>query len=399
MKKIWMVLFFAYSVFAQSYDSSVEGIIREVNIDSLVNSVMILSGEQVAYINKNATVIGSRNLYSPGNNLAADFIKEKLAGYGLETYDQVFSETGRNVYAVQYGIKNPDKKYIICAHYDAVTYYCADDNASGTAAVLEAARVLSKYKFDYTIVYALWDEEEVGFNGSWYYASQASTNNEEILGVINLDMIGWDSNDDGLIEIHGRLTKESTSLVNFTAKIDSVYGLKLKPKIFNPGTDRSDQRSFWLLGYGAICLIEGFYSNDFNPYYHNITDNISRFNLGYFHEVSKLAIGSLASLANSDLVTSVSSEKKPAASGLEINNYPNPFNASTEIIYTVPAAGGATIKIYNLLGRKVADIKDGYHSAGKHRVLFNAVNLPSGIYLYVLHSGGKSITKKMILLK
>ena len=399
MKKIWMVLFFTYSVFAQSYDSSVEGIIKEVNIDSLVNSVMILSGEQVAYINKNATVIGSRNLYSPGNNLAADFIKEKLAGYGLETHDQVFSATGRNVYAVQYGVKYPDKKYIICAHYDAVTYYCADDNASGTAAVLEAARILSKHKYDYTIVYALWDEEEVGFNGSWYYASQASINKEDILGVINLDMIGWDGNGDGLIEIHGRLTKESTSLANFTAKIDSLYGLKVKPKIFNPGMDRSDQRSFWLLGYGAICLIEGFYSNDFNPYYHNITDNISRFNLGYFHEASKLAIGSLASLGNSDLIVSVEKETNRLPRDLELGNFPNPYNGSTEIIYALPSAGNATLKVYNLLGRKVADIKDGYHEAGKHRVVFDAVNLPSGIYLYVLHAGGKSITKKMILMK
>ena len=74
-----------------------------------------------------------------------------------------------------------DDIYIICAHYDSVTTYCADDNASSVAAVIEAARILSGECFDFTIVYALWDQEEIGLVGSEYYAF---VNQQEILGVL-----------------------------------------------------------------------------------------------------------------------------------------------------------------------------------------------------------------------
>ncbi len=79
----------------------------------------------------------------------------------------------------------PDEKYMICAHYDTVADHCADDNASGTAIVMEAARILHNYEFPYTIVYALWDQEEIGLIGSSYYAQQAASNNDQILGVLN----------------------------------------------------------------------------------------------------------------------------------------------------------------------------------------------------------------------
>ena len=75
--------------------------------------------------------------------------------------------------------RKPNQQIIICAHFDSKPYSGpapgADDNGSGTSAVLEAARILSKYKTDYTIIYALWDNEEIGLRGSAYYAQQASS--------------------------------------------------------------------------------------------------------------------------------------------------------------------------------------------------------------------------------
>ena len=95
------------------------------------------------------------------------------------------------------GKTNPNNIYIVCAHYDTVADYCADDNATGTAAVLEVARILSKQCVDNTIVYALWDEEEIGLRGSQFYANQAATNNDNILGVLNMDMMGYDGDNPG----------------------------------------------------------------------------------------------------------------------------------------------------------------------------------------------------------
>jgi hypothetical protein len=87
-------------------------------------------------------------------------------------------------------------------------------------------------------------------------------------------------------------------------------------------------------------------------------------------------------------------------------NYPNPFNPATTIKYTVPAGETqnlaslrVTLKIYDVLGRNIATLIDGLQSPGQYSVVFNASNLPSGIYLYTLQAGKFIETKKMMLLK
>ena len=288
------------------YDPVVADIINQTNLDSLVSYVRILSGEDSVWIGNNRVLI--RNRGGTGGNLAASYIKQKLSSYNLEVYEQNYSSTGKNVYAVQEGYLYPEKQYIICAHYDAVDVYCADDNASGVAAVIEAARILSRYDFKYTLIYALWDEEEIGLIGSDYYASQVSSNQDQIQGVINLDMLGWDGNNDGLADVHTRNTANSNEIANRFVIVNWLYGLPLNPVIYNPGTWQSDHSSFWSRGYGAILLIEAYYGNDLNPYYHTVNDRIDKFNLPYFHNMSKLAIGSVTSFVeatNDTIIASV----------------------------------------------------------------------------------------------
>ena len=81
-------------------------------------------------------------------------------------------------------------------------------------------------------------------------------------------------------------------------------------------------------------------------------------------------------------------------------NYPNPFNPSTKIEYSLPVEGNVSLKIFNILGQEVRTlINNELTSAGKHTVTFNAINLPTGIYIYRLQAGNYSDVKKMILLK
>ncbi|HTY10315.1 MAG TPA: T9SS type A sorting domain-containing protein [Bacteroidota bacterium] len=81
-------------------------------------------------------------------------------------------------------------------------------------------------------------------------------------------------------------------------------------------------------------------------------------------------------------------------------NYPNPFNPETSIEFAVPTAGIATLKVYNTLGEEVMSLFDGDADANlRYRVRMNAGCLSSGIYFYVLQSGGKRDVKKMLLLK
>ena len=80
-------------------------------------------------------------------------------------------------------------------------------------------------------------------------------------------------------------------------------------------------------------------------------------------------------------------------------NYPNPFNPSTTLRYSIPEGSFTSIKIYNSLGSEVATLVNETKSAGTYEVEFNASDLSSGIYYYTLQAGSFSETKKMILMK
>jgi len=81
------------------------------------------------------------------------------------------------------------------------------------------------------------------------------------------------------------------------------------------------------------------------------------------------------------------------------NNYPNPFNPSTEIAYQVPSLTHVTLTIYNILGKVIETLVNEDKKEGTYYVKFNASNLASGIYLYSLKTGEYTQTKKMILMK
>jgi hypothetical protein len=303
MKKLLQVVFTILILQSISFGQTpvIQSIIDQTNLDSLIYFVQELSGEVQTIIGGQPYTIVSRHKNQPSNDKAADYIKQKLNSYGLVTYDQWWSGTGRNVYGVQLGSLYPNKKYIICAHYDDMpsgsTAPGADDNGSGTAAVLEAARIFTQYNSNYTIIYALWDEEEQGLVGSAYYAQQAALAGDSIMGVINMDMIAYDGDNDGVGEIHVRNFGNSYALKDKMIEVNTTYNIADSLNVQNPGTTASDQASFWNNGYGAILLIEEYYGGDFNPYYHSTSDLLIHYNQPYYHKMSRLSIGTVATLA------------------------------------------------------------------------------------------------------
>jgi hypothetical protein len=85
------------------------------------------------------------------------------------------------------------------------------------------------------------------------------------------------------------------------------------------------------------------------------------------------------------------------------NNYPNPFNPSTQIRYSIPKSSMVSLKVYDMVGRQVATLVNGYQDAGKYTVTFNtnesSLNLSSGVYFYRLEAGSFVSVNKMMLLK
>ena len=99
------------------------------------------------------------------------------------------------------------------------------------------------------------------------------------------------------------------------------------------------------------------------------------------------------------IVTSVDEEESMPSNYLLMDNFPNPFNPSTTIIYQLPKQSKVTIRICDILGREVTRIVNDVKSTGKHSVLFDGNNLSSGIYFYQLITNEIVLTKKLVIMK
>jgi hypothetical protein len=103
--------------------------------------------------------------------------------------------------------------------------------------------------------------------------------------------------------------------------------------------------------------------------------------------------------------TTVSNEQDLSSpTSFELSAYPNPFNPSTQLQYTLPEAGSVSISVFNVLGQQVRTLAEGTRSSGVHNTRFNATGLPAGMYMIRLESIGQSgnvftETKKVMLLK
>jgi len=80
-------------------------------------------------------------------------------------------------------------------------------------------------------------------------------------------------------------------------------------------------------------------------------------------------------------------------------NFPNPFNPTTQIRFSLAEQSQVTLKVYNILGKEIATLVNDVKGAGVHEVSFNGTGLASGVYFYTLQTGKFTQTNKMILVK
>ncbi len=289
------------------YRRSIQAMVDAVSPTLLIQHICKLQDDDSAdYCNEQ----GTRYSYASAKlNEAAQYIYRQYKALGMQvTYEPFIhnSTVMTNVVAELPGIgPASDHIYILCAHYDSTSndpYHIApgaDDNASGSAAVLEVARVLRRYSFSHTLRFIHFAGDEQGLLGSAHYAAQAAQRGDVIVGVINLDMIAYESvpPNDHIVEIHAGPNPASIALADALISQITKYGLLLRPeKIKNGATGRSDHVSFWNQGYPAILCIEDL--QDFNPYYHSTKDTLSRLQPQMMVEFAKACVATLAELAS-----------------------------------------------------------------------------------------------------
>lgn len=260
-----------------------------------------LSGEWPVTVGGNPYTIVSRWNYS-GEPIskAVDFVGEHLENLGLPVeYHDWHATIPPNVIGQITGQSNPDDIYIIGAHLDdrpsSATYAPgADDNASGSVGVLIAADIFTQFEWDCTLRFILWTGEEEGLLGSKAYALRSYNAGENIMGVLNMDMIAWNtpSSVPGM-DLHARSSVPgSVPLAQLFSDVINAYNLDLVPQINTNGSGASDHASFWTYGYPAILTIEDF--GDFNPYYHTTNDQLQYMDLDYFTEMVKASVATFA---------------------------------------------------------------------------------------------------------
>lgn len=380
----------AFPFLASAQNPTIQAIINAVNIDTLLQNANEISGEVPIVVNGITDTIKSRNRNRPGNELCFKYLRDKFISWGYQVDSLAFGVSGgKNIWAVKTGIIYPNEPVIICAHYDGMPNLpvapAADDDASGMSAVLEAARVMASSNFEHTVIFALWDDEEYGLAGSNAFATMYDNANTTIHGVINMDAIAWDSNNDSIARVHTRPIANSEMIADTVIAVNTDYNIGINLLVNNPGATYSDHASFWNHTYGAVLLIEDW-DNDANTHYHDATDEVQYFNVPYFHKMSRLSIGSTAALAVPYYpMASVEEE-----TGEVISLSPNPTHGIMNVTWQ---HNYETFELTDVLGKIV--YTTAVHN-GVKEIVVDLTAYRDGIYFVKLVNKNHQIIKKLI---
>jgi Zn-dependent M28 family amino/carboxypeptidase len=143
------------------------------------------------------------------------------------------------------------------------------------------------------------DEEEIGLVGSRAYVSSLRSRGElaQLIGAINLEMLAYQSRDDGAFHVIDCEENESDRLAQVFRQIAAADGeLGLRPE--RACTNRSDHASFWRAGIPAVVVSENFFGGDGNPCYHRSCDQFNRINISYLTRMTSLVARAVATLTS-----------------------------------------------------------------------------------------------------
>ncbi len=255
-------------------------------------------------------IVGERSPFSGQRHLAEveSFIEKELASYSLAVESDTFSYRGKNFRNIvgRLSAQRGASLIILGAHFDSVEGTPgADDNASGLAVLLEAARLLSRAGLRSELLFCAFNLEELNMIGSTYFAKKLKAAEVKVDAMISLEMIGytdprpgsqkypiglsWLYPDRGdFIGVIGNWNSSSL-LRRFTRQMRQVPGLPVETLSVPgngglvPAVRLSDHSPFWDLGYPALMVTDTSFFR--NPHYHGPRDTLDTLNLDFMAKV------------------------------------------------------------------------------------------------------------------
>jgi hypothetical protein len=387
----------------------------------------------------------SRITFTDGNYAAADYIAryfESLPGISFverDTFNIAVASSPYDTYPVINivaqldGISENPKTFIVGGHYDASasrqtgydTFWSirqaqgADDNATGVAATMELARILSdpayNFKSEHNIRFIAFAAEEYHPKhnsyhhlGSIYDARKISKDGLDVSGVLVMDMIAFNPNYD-YIEV---ITNSSSTWLADSVLVNQP---RYVPDLITndhplPDVPYSDHQSYQEQGYAAILLMENDRPwNDDSPYYtanpnyHTDSDTKETLNMSSLIKVTKLALATAAELNLDPSVSTIRVIDQFAAED-QFNIFPNPFNSVTTVHFSLAQPAQIRVRIFDIRGREVNSLYDDFMNAGSHQLSWNGRNnsgadVASGMYLISFETPEKIISKKVFYVR
>lgn len=266
----------------------------------IIQMINQISTSLVSQYHSGLMNFGPRYTGSVDCSLAAQYIYDSFEQMGLDVQFHEWQYGGfrsKDVVATLPGV-DPDStaEYILCAHYDTVAVSPgADDDGSGTAAVLAIASVLRNYQFNHTIRFITFSGEEVGTYGSFTYARDASFRGDNIVAVLNMDMIGYASTTEGGRVLRFFSPERSWWVAEYAASIAEKYNEVVDMSVVAlPSYRGADNQAFVDYGYDGVWIAH----QDGYPWGHSAEDTAEKLNWTYYVKATKLMLAITAECAH-----------------------------------------------------------------------------------------------------
>jgi leucyl aminopeptidase len=369
------------------------------DIGTIISNV---SDTSIAGMIRGLQNFGTRIWSNANRDSVARWVRAKFiaAGLTMVTIDSFYynGTWQKNVIATIPGTATPAREIVFGAHMDSYSSNVnlapgADDNASGVAAVVEIARIIRKVSYvpGSTLRFIAFGAEEAGLRGSADYAMKANLAGQPIIAMFNFDMIGYRNPRKAAREFFLNWYSNARPLAVLDSLMARTY-TTLTPILSTSVASRSDSYSFYNYGFQAVFSFDGGTSTA----YHTPNDIIDSLDMSFAREITQASFAAALTIDATPTSIAPSPEELPRQFALE-QNYPNPFNPATEIPYQLSAGSRVTVKVYDLLGREVATLAEGWREAGRYSVRWDARGAASGVYLCRLQWEGGSQTRRMVL--